>query len=78
MAPVSVTVRGKVPLRLLKLYFNRVDLAKGGQMVRHVRKGTTKIENNMSANGHWWSNVLNIISKNISAQTGFELTILKL
>ena len=30
MAPLCVTVRDKVPLRLLKLYFNRVDLAKGG------------------------------------------------
>lgn len=46
--------------------------------VLNIRKGTTKIENHMSANGHWWNNVLNIISKNISAQTGFELTILKL
>jgi hypothetical protein len=43
--------------------------------VLNIRKGTTKIENHMSANDHWWNNVLNIISKNISAQTGFELTI---
>ena len=46
--------------------------------VINIHKGTTKIKNNMSANGDGWSNVLNIISKHISPQTGFELTILKL